>query len=446
MTGTYDEADYLSTAPRRADGPSVWMRLALPILIIFLVAGGIAAVVGISMQEQFEAEVEIELLIPEGISDDTSIPLRAERITAGRSGTVATRAVTDLSLLDDPRFLAAHPELDSGPENPAERRVQAATILLRNTGAQIAENSSFATVSYRAADPTLAADVANGLAEAFVAVDLERLAGAAYEERAKLEGLIEEVRSELQEAERVLAESGSDEGSDGLDLPAEEAALVAPPAGDNARVSQEREALESQLRQVRTRLNRVEGAIARGGLDSGVGRVAELQEQREELEEEYARVTAQFRDDYPAALDLRERIDVIDAALSREAARLAEDRAAEARQLRVQEADIRARIAALGNATPSPELATQAEPAAPALSDAEREVQEKRELYSLLLARLATVTRGEVPLSAQIVGRAVPPTKPVAPDWRWIIGIAIGSAGLLSVLLIVRDFRRRKLA
>lgn len=433
MTGTYDEADYLSTAPRRARTRSVWLRLVLPIAGIFLVAGAIAAAIGFGTQELYEANAEVELITPAGLADDARIPVPAERITTARSSAVAAQAVAELDLLEDPRFLAAHPALDDSTMDIGERRVRAAAIVLKNTGTQIDDDSNFASITYRSANPALAADIVNALATAFIPADAERLAGAASDERARLEALVEEIRAELETAERSLADGMSE--ADIVALPTEEADLV---SGDDALTAQTRDALQSQLAQVRARLDGVEAAIASGEVDSSDPTIKQLRDSREDLEEEYSRITAQFRADYPAALDLRERIDVIDATLSREAIRQAEDRAAEAAQLRIQESDLRAQLEALGY-----EVASRGT-AGLGLTDVQKDVLEKRELYSLLLARLATSASGDFATTARVIASAVPPVRPVVPDWRLLIGIAAGIAVLLSALLIALDVRRRR--
>jgi len=166
----------------------------------------------------------VELITPEGFADDATIPLPAERIAAARSSAVATQAVTQAGLLDKPRFLAAHPSLDSAELDLAEKRVRAASILLSGMNTQIDEGGSFATISYRSADPALAADIADALAMAFLPVDAERVAGAMGDTRAELEELVAQVRSELEEAERALAEGLGE--ADIVALPAPEADLV----------------------------------------------------------------------------------------------------------------------------------------------------------------------------------------------------------------------------
>ncbi|WP_120078409.1 hypothetical protein [Aurantiacibacter odishensis] len=435
MTGTYDEADYLSTAPRRARTRPAWLGLGLPVVAIFLVAGGIAAVVGLTTQELYEAEAEVELITPASLADIEDIPLPDERIAAAKSSAVATRAVTELGLLEDSRFLTIHPALDTSDVDLAERRVRAASLVLQNTRTEIDDGGSIAGIVHRSPDAALAADIANALAAAFVPADAERLAGVDGNSRAELEALVAQVRTELEEAERNLAEGMSE--ADIVALPADEAGLVAVD-GDDALTAEARDALQSQLAFVRSRLDNLEAAIASGAVDSSDPVIAQLRESREELEQEYDRITQQFREDYPAALDLQERIDVIDATLSREAVRITEERAAEARRLRIQESDLRAQIEALGY-----EVAERGT-AGLALTDVQKDVVEKRELYSLLLARLAASESGDMPTTARVIADAVPPTRPVVPDWRLIIAIAAGLALLLSGLLIARDVRRQR--
>jgi|GEM_PF-1175690 len=437
MTGSYDDADYLSNAPRRARTRSVWLRLVLPIVAIFLVAAAIAATIGLTTQEIFEAETQVELITPQELANDASIPLPSERIALARSSAVATRAVIDLALLEDARFLTANPFLDTAEEDIAELRVRAASILLQNMGTQVDEGGSFAGITYRSSNPTLAADIADALAAAFIPADAERMAGAVGDSRAELEALIAQVRGELEEAERNLAEGMSD--ADIVSLPSEEADLVGID-GDDALTAQAREALQSQLSLVRARLDGVEAAIASNEIDMSDPVIAQLSSSRAELEEEYQRITAQFRADYPAAVDLREQMDVIDARLAREAVRQSEDRSAEAQQLRIQEADIRAQIEALGF-----EVAARGT-AGLALGDVQADVAANRELYNLLLARLAAAGSSELPTTARVIASAALPTRPVTPDWRLLIGAALGIALLLSGLLVARDVRRQRIA
>lgn len=437
MTGTYDEADYLSNVPRRARTRPIWLRLILPIVAIFLVAGGIAAAIGLATQKRYEAEAQVELITPADLPEGARMPVPAERITAARTSAVASQAVIQLALLEDPRFLTLHPSLDNPQADLGEKRLRATAILLQDINTQIDDGGSFGGITYRSPDPALAADIADALAAAFISVDAERVSDAIGDGSAELEALVEQIRGELEEAERNLAEGMSE--ADIVALPSDEADLVQMD-GDDALTAEAREALQSQLALVRARLDGVEAALARGDIDTSDPVISQLRESRQGLEEEYQRITAQFRADYPAALELRERIDVIDATLAREAIRQAEDRAAEAQQLRIQEADIRAQIEALGF-----EVAARGT-ASLGLSDVQQDVVAKRELYNLLLARLATADNNELPTTARVIASAPLPTRPVTPDWRMLIGVSMTIALLLSLALIARDIRRQRTA
>ncbi|MFB0611259.1 GumC family protein [Aurantiacibacter poecillastricola] len=437
MTGRYDDADYLSNQPRRVRTRPAWLRIGMPIAGIVLLTGGIAAAIGLTTTRLYESHVELELITPEGLGEDVTIPLPAERIVAARSSEVATHVVSNLSLLDDVRFLSLYPELDTGERADNELRQRAAGILTANMRTELEDGGSFAIIAYRSADPALAANIADGLAAAFLPVDADRLAEAGSETQAELESLLVEIRGELEAAERALAEGMGE--ADIVALPDTEAELVTL-EGSDAFSAEARQALQSQLALVRARLSGVEAAIASGGLDTEDPVIAQLQDSREDLQAEYDRLTAQFRSDYPAALELRERLDVINATLEREALRQTEERSAQVQRLRLQESDLVAQINALGD-----EVEARGE-AGESLGPLQQDVRAKRELYDLLLARLAAAEGGELPTSARVIAPAEIPTRPVVPDWRLLLGGAAGIALLLSILVVVRDRRRARLA
>lgn len=434
MTGTYDEADYLSPAPRLRHGRPAWLRLGLPVAGICLVCGGVAAGIGLTTEKLYEAEAEVELIVPES-ADPSTFPLATERLVVARSSAVAGSAVTALELLDNPRFLDAHPALDAGGLTAAERQTRAAATLLRNTGTSMDEDGSFASITYRSPSPTLAADIADGLAAAFVVADAETVAGALGDSREELEALVATVRGELEAAERAL--TGDMTEAEILALPAAEAELVSG-TGSDALSEDARVAISTQIALVRGELARVEAEIAGGALDRSDPVIRQLLESRDDLEAEYQRIVRQFRADYPAARELRGQIETIDATLARESLRLAEDRAEEQRQLTRQEEDLLGQLAELGGEV------SQRGAAGEGIGDLQAEVLAKRELYDLLLARLALAETGERPTTARVISPAELPTTPVTPNWYLLIGAALGAALLLSLLLLAVDARRRK--
>ncbi|WAT18168.1 hypothetical protein OZN62_00900 [Aurantiacibacter sp. MUD11] len=434
MSGVHDEADYLGPGARAVRHRPAWQRLGLPIVAIVASCAGIAAAIGFSTEKLYEAEAQVELIVPES-ADPETMPLPGERIVAVRTSPVATRAATELELVTDQRFLTAHPQLDNSTMGEAERLTRAAAILLRGSGASLDDDGLFVSITYRAADPWLATQVANAMADAFVIEDANQVSGSLGESRQELEALVAEVRGELETAERALAENMSE--ADILALPSAETELVALD-GSDAMSNEARMALTTELATVSAELDRIEAEIASGQLDSRDPVIARLQDSRAALEAEYERITEQFRADYPAARDLRERIAAVDQSLSREAVRLAEDRAEQQMQLTMREQQLQAQLAQLGG-----EVEARAA-AGGELGTLQQEVIAKRELYSLLLQRLALADTDEVPTTARVIAPAVLPVRPVTPDWYLLVGIAAGAALLLSLLLLAYDARRRR--
>ena len=442
MNATYDEADYLSPAPQGPRRRPAWLRLGLPIAGIFLLCGGVAAGIGLTTEKVYEAEARVELIVPES-ADPATMPLDSERLVAVRSSAVATSAVAALDLLDSPRFLGANPALDTSGQTEAERLTRAAAVLLRNTEATLGENGVFVSIAYRSTSPTLAADIADGIAAAFVEADAGTVAVALGDSREELEALVADVREELEAAERAL--TGDMTEADILAMPASEAQLVtgnrastrtstgADPLTEDARL-----AIATQVALVRGELARVESQIATGALDERDPVVRDLLASRDELQAEYERVTSQFREDYPAARELREQLDSINANLARERGRMAGDLAEEQRQLTRQEEDLLEQLAELGGSISADEEAGEG------IVGLQAEVFAKRQLYDMLLARLAVAETGERPTTARIVSPAELPTLPVTPNWYWLIGGALGAALLLSLLVLGIDFRRRR--
>lgn len=433
MNSTFDEADYLSPAPRGQRRRPAWLRLGLPITGIVLACAGIAAGIGLTTERLYEGETRVELIVPES-ADPATMPLDGERLAAARSAAVASEAISTLNLLENPRFLDAYPQLDASGLTGAELQTRAAALVLRNTGTALDEGGGLASITYRAGSPTLAADIADALAAAFVVTDAQTVAGALGDSREELEELVATVRGELEEAERAL--TGDMTEADILALPASEAALLGG-TGSDALTEDARVAISTQIALVRGDLARVEAEIAGGALDESDPVIRDLLESRADLDAEYQRVTRQFRADYPAAQDLRRRIEAVDATLTREAMRLAADRAEEQRQLTLQEQDLLGQLAELGGTISARGAAGEG------IGDLQAEVLAKRELYNLLLARLAATDADAHPTTARVISPAELPASPVTPDWYLLIGGALGLALLLSLLVLAIDSRRR---
>jgi polysaccharide biosynthesis transport protein len=345
------------------------------------------------------------------------------------SQAVAERVAQDLNL-------ANNPEIVGGGTDRAVNTKIAAAFVRGGTKVKLQPQSSLVTVSFSARDPQTAARVVNGIADAYIATNLERRYQSSSYARDFLQRQIASTRRDLERSERqlvayaqqqrLISTGGTDQASDtnslsGSSLVALNSALAATQA--------KRIAAEQRYRE----------ALTGGTTTETSANAAPLRAQIAALDAEYQQKLQTFRPEYPEMVALRARIDALRASVRAETRTANSDRAGTLRQefeaTRAEEERLRQQVAQL-----SASVLTQRGQRI-RYTILQRDVDTNRSLYDALLQRYKEIgVAGGIGTSvASIVDRGTVPGGAYSPNLY--LNLAIGGAlglilGMLAALAL----------
>jgi succinoglycan biosynthesis transport protein ExoP len=411
-------------------------------LILAAIGTGIAAAVLITLLTplKYRSTTSLELNPPtvQVLADDKGGRQSSSAGDANFIGTqlgllgsqaVAERVAQDLNLASNPEIVGP------GTDRAANTKI-AAAIVQGGTKVKLQPQSSLVTVSFVARDPQLAAKVVNGIADAYIATNLERRYASSSYARDFLQRQIATTRRDLERSERqlvayaqqqrLITTGGTDQASDtnsltGNSLVALNAALAATQA--------KRIAAEQRYRE----------AASGGPTTEASVNAAPLRTQIAALDAEYQQKLQTFRPEYPEMVALRARIDALRASVKTETRTASADRAGSLRQefeaTRAEEDRLRAQVAQL-----SASVLTQRGQRI-RYTILQREVDTNRTLYDALLQRYKEigVAGGIGTAVASIVDRGVVPGSAYSPNLY--LNLAVGAAlgliiGMLAALAL----------
>lgn len=289
-------------------------------------------------------------------------------------------------------------------------------------------NSRLVQVTVRNADPETAASIANTMAKAFIASNIERKMNSSVYAREFLEEQIRQTKAKLEESERLvntyakknqilnLGDKGSASTQTFVDF---SAAL--------AKAEQDRIRAETLYNQVRLNPESAPQAVTNEAIRT-------YKEQRARLEADYAKNRMVFKPDYPTMVQSRAQIAELDARIKTEvnnilasiqgqymAAKKTED------QLRSKVASSRSEVLSVQDRSVDMNLLT-------------RDLDTNRQIYDSLLARLkeVNVTAGITTNNVSIVDEASVPLFPSSPNM--LLNVGLGAMlglflGMLAALL-----------
>jgi capsular exopolysaccharide synthesis family protein len=290
-------------------------------------------------------------------------------------------------------------------------------------------NSRLVRVHFNSPDPRFSATVANGIADAFIRVSLERRVDASSYAKTYLEERLQTLRLKLEDAERELIGYSQREQIVSVDerktLAEENLTALNSALAESER---ERIGLESRWQQLRT--------LGAGALPLVLAdpTVQALKQRRAELSSQYQQKLATFKPAYPAMQQLRNEIDELDRQLNREvgtqrSAVEAEYRAAVAKEklLRERFEQLKAEVLDLQGRSIQYNIL-------------KRDLDTNRELYAGLLQRYKEigVVGGVGTNNVSIVDRAEPGWK-FAPDLSKNVYLALlfGLVGGIALALLL---------
>lgn len=355
----------------------------------------------------------------------------ATQIGLLRSEALATRVAEDLNLAADPAY--------GGTNGSREDRLRrAAAIISGSTTAEAVKDSMLLRVSISSPNPAMAARIAQGMAQGFIASSLERRYNASAYARRFLSDQLARTKTALEESERAV-----DTYAIRANLFRAPGQIVDGKANEGATLSvTDLAAMEEALNQARVKRIATESAWRNGGGDrpaDASSALSPLIVQRSALQAQYAQNSRLFKPDYPAMQELTAQIQRLDAAIAAETSRGAGDRAAQLlaayRTALDTETDLAARVA-------NAKTRVQDERSRSIQYNIlQREADTNRALYDALLQRFKEVgvAGGIGQSNVAQVDNAQVPRRPYSPNTllNCAVGLFFGLVGGLAAAFVV---------
>src|SRR4051794_1735576 len=385
---------------------------------------------------------------PEATPLDSGVVDSQAQILASRS--LAQQAIDKLGLVSDPELtgqpaglaravdrLAADRDgagLAAAGTDPVARFLE--RLDLRREG-----KSYVITLAYRSTDAAKAAQVANTVAQLYLAGQLERKTAATRAARELLTVQTQGARAQLDEAQQRLQAFRTGAEPVALARPAGSDDEVAEMNRQLVLASADRIAAETRVNQLRTSLT--DGHP--GALDSGSVLLQNLSALKADVLRREAELSGQFGARHPRVQDLHNEEATLDERIGEAQRAEMRNREGEVEAARAKERTLASSLEALkGRAKRQDESAHRAELL-------ESEVELRRRSYEGLVERANSLAEldGMHEPDARVISEAVPPTTPTFPRPKLlvslggVVGLALGLA--LLVLLESRDggFRGR---
>lgn len=340
-----------------------------------------------------------------------------------RSETLARRVVQDLNLASDPAF--------GGEQGTRQQRAdQATAVVMGGTSVEPVKGSLLIQVGFVSSDPALAAKVANGLVNGFIASSLERRFDSSNYARDFLEDQLARTKVSLEESERKLNDYAIKSGlfrTPGMVVDGKAAEGMTLAASDLAQLSE-------ALNVARVRRINAEQAYRNAGVAFSAEQasgIAVMMQQRTDLKAQYEEKSKLFKPDYPMMRELKARIDGLDAAINAERGRTSNNRRDELRgefdSARQAEAQLNAKISSIKTEVQDERNRSIQ------YTILQRESDTNRQLYDALLQKYKEVgvAGGVGQSNMSIVDLAKPPAGPFSPNMPFnaLAGLMLGLAG-----------------
>jgi uncharacterized protein involved in exopolysaccharide biosynthesis len=446
----------------RALSRALWRRLWLLILLAVAAAAGTWIALGY-VDPLYTADTRI--LIEERESpitrrdqpaastaqfDESAIQSQVELL---RSREIADAVIDRLDLTRRPEFdPARQPSLFRAimvllglGENPADESIRQRVMesYFERLTVYPIQRSRVIGVEFSAPDPELAAEVANAIADSFVALQQDAKRQSAVAATAWLQQEIERLRARVAEAEQAVADYRAEHDLFNVDRQGAEAGdLSTQQLGDlsaeliRARAARaEAEARAQQIQQLLDEGGAIEASTE--VLSSQI--VQRLRERQGALRAQIAELGTTLLPGHPRIRALEQQVANLEAQIRQEAAKVLASLNTAARVAAAREASLRASLdAAKVDVSRSNEQEIQ-------LRALQREAAAQRELLESFLSRYreaaARTDANYLPADARIISRAVVPTEPSFPK-KTMMSVAAAVAVLLIAvaILLLREF------
>jgi len=348
------------------------------------------------------------------------------------SQAVAERVAQDLNLASKPEIVG------EGTDRALNTKI-AAGFVQGGTKVRLIPQSSLVEVSFSALDPQLAAQVVNGIADAYITTNLERSYQSSSYARDFLQRQIATTRRDLERSERqlvayaqqqrLISTAGGGTGDQGGDTNSLTGSSLVALNDALAQTQAKRIAAEQRYRE----------AVSGGATTETSANAAPLRAQIAGLEAEYQQKLQTFRPDYPEMAALRARIDALKASVRTETRTASTDRAGTLRQdfeaARAEENQLRQKVSELSSSV----LNQRGQRIR--YNILQRDVDTNRTLYDALLQRYKEigVAGGIGTAVASVVDRGTVPGGAYSPNLylNLAIGFVLGLVvGMLTALAL----------
>ncbi|MGE0212493.1 MAG: GumC family protein [Parvibaculaceae bacterium] len=247
-------------------------------------------------------------------TEDTSVDFLQTQYELLRSRSLAQRVVAKLNLVEEPKDGGSGLSLSSlfgwlSPQEaaPEESRLSdkerdAIDAILRRTTISPVKNSRLVDIHYVSADPVKAQRVANAIAEGFLASNLDRRIDASSYAKTFLEDQLQQLKLKLEDSERTMLQFAQDQRIITI--------------GDSALVDTSLGVTNTSLSTITAERVKNETAWKQAQSTDGLGLsqvlaskvIQTLREQRASLLSEYQEKLNTFKPNYPAMVQLQNRI------------------------------------------------------------------------------------------------------------------------------------------
>ena len=430
-------------------------------VIVLALLAGLALTLLSTPMYQAEAKVAVKPYgqyvvegqdVEQGFSPMQIYDFLATQVEVIQSRSLAERVVTELDLASRYDLLGKDVDEGRAPGMSDEKwleakRQMAVSLLTSSVSAEVPTTNWVLSIKYQSESPTLAAEMSNAYADAFVASGSSNSAESNQYALVYLQEQIEDTRNRLAEAEQVsnsyarnsgiiVQSSGDEEGSAPSTLTATNLASI------NARVANARAArieAEQRWRSIQNlpaaQLPEVQSnSVLQGLAADRVAKLAQLADLRQ-----------RYNDDFPQIQNLLAQLNVIDTQIERSSGDI---KATVRNAFLVAQAQERALDAELSSLT-GERLVEQDQQVE--LSSLDREAQALRDQLKSLLDRYNQINSAANldPGTITKIDSAIVPTSPFAPSIIKNLGLAlvfgIAFSAALAVLRETLDDRIRSL-
>lgn len=415
----------------------------------------------VHIQNREAQVVEIDGVVEELIADPATIESEIQLLT---SPAFMRRIVEQLSLTEDPEFNPALREEGEGwlealnplrylPEEwvaalrPSKgrglealgARIDPAAVELNRVITNVADRveilqvgrSYVISITFLSEDPVKAAEIANAMAEEYLATQVEAKYAAAQRATEWLSKRIEELRGEVLEAEAKIVEYRTKNNLVDTDRSNPITLQFFQLNTQLALAQAQRAEAEARLSQARSVLNS-EGGVASAALVLNSPLMSSLRDQETQLIRQLSEMTTVYGENHPQMVNTRAEIQSVRDKMEDEVRRIIQDLGNEVAVARAREQELTNNMARLQADAARVDLAGVE------LSDLTREAATNRELFQTFLTRFREIVeqQGLQEADARILSAADPPSAPSHPKVALFTTIAFAASMVLGILLV----------